>query len=465
MSDRKIWHLCRSTSGKPAGLRHLLYLLPLALAGCVLSGPVQDPDAGPTVTAAANRSPQQAELTAVPATAIPISTSTPPLIPSATEPPSSPTATDTPPLPTPSATNPPPEFPATTIQLELVIGGLERPTYLTHAYDNRLFVVEQAGVVRIIENGVLLEAPFLNIRDRVNALAFERGLLSAAFHPKYGQNGEFYVNYTDLEGATVVSRFQVRPDNPNEADPASEAILLTIVQPYANHNGGQLQFGPDGYLYVGMGDGGSAGDPQNNGQNPETLLGSLLRLDVDGADPYEVPADNPFLLSGAGLPEIWATGLRNPWRYSFDRDSGDLYIADVGQGAWEEINYQPAGSAGGQNYGWNVLEGTHCYIGGECQTAGMTMPVAEYSHIEGGCSVSGGYVYRGQRFPALGGNYFLGDYCSGTIWSLFHEASGSWLLSLVLDTELNISSFGEDVNGELYVLDHTGGAVYQVQTP
>jgi glucose/arabinose dehydrogenase len=447
----------------------LLYLLPLALAGCGLLGPAQEPAAAPetsaaaTVIASTGDSEQQAVPTAVSATAIPLPSSTPSPISPPTEPPSR-TATDTPPPPTPTATSPPPEFPASTIRLEPVVGGFERPTYLTHAYDNRLFVVEQAGVIRIIENGALLELPFLDIRDRVNAQAFERGLLSVAFHPDYGQNGQFYVNYTDLQGATVVSRYQVRPENRNAADPASEAILLRIVQPYANHNGGQLQFGPDGYLYVGMGDGGSAGDPQNNGQNPNTLLGSLLRIDVSGAEPYQLPPDNPFVLSGAGPGEIWATGLRNPWRFSFDRLTGDLYLADVGQGAWEEVNYQPAASMGGENYGWNVLEGTHCYASNECQRSGLTMPVAEYSHLEGGCSVTGGYVYRGRRFPSLNGNFLLGDYCSGIIWSLFHQADGTWLLNPLLDTEISISSFGEDVDGELYVLDHTGGFAYQIQS-
>jgi glucose/arabinose dehydrogenase len=444
-------------------------LLPLAVASCGLADSGQDPIEVPaTVTdfvAAPAESDvgQQVELTVEPATAIPLATSTSTPVPAILTPLPSPTELS--PTPAPTATSPPPEFPAAAIRLEPIVGGLERPTYLTHAYDTRLFVVEQAGLIRIVENGQLLASPFLDIHNRVSSTAFERGLLSLAFHPDYLQNGQLYVNYTDLQGATVVARYQVLPDNPNEVDPSSEAVVISIAQPFENHNGGQIQFGPDGYLYVAMGDGGSAGDPHNNGQDPNTLLGTLLRLDVDGAEPYEVPTDNPFLLDGSGLGEIWATGLRNPWRFSFDRFSGDLYVADVGQSAWEEINHQPAGAKGGQNYGWNQLEGTHCYLNSDCQTSGMTVPVAEYSHLEGGCSVTGGYVYRGRQFPLLNGNYFLGDYCSGIIWSLFAEADGKWLLNPLLDSDMNISSFGEDVNGELYVLDHRGGFIYQVQSP
>jgi glucose/arabinose dehydrogenase len=443
--------------------------MPLALAACGLAGGGQDPAVAPTATITPFTAPgesaseQPVDSTAVPATAIVLASNTPVPVPSPTNTPVAPTPTNIPPSATPTP-SPPPEFPAQAIRLDHIVGGLVQPTYLTHAQDTRLFVVEQAGVVRIVDDGQLLADPYLDIRDRVNSAAFERGLLSIAFHPDYQQNGRVYVNYTDLQGATVVSRFQVYPDNPNVADPSSEAIVIRIEQPYANHNGGQLQFGPDGYLYIGMGDGGSAGDPQNNGQNPSTLLGTLLRIDVDGAEPYETPPDNPFLLSGGGREEIWAIGLRNPWRFSFDRNNSDLYVADVGQSTWEEINYQAAGSMGGQNYGWNSLEGAHCYLINGCQTAGMTMPVAEYSHVEGGCSVTGGYVYRGQRFPGLNGNYLLGDYCSGIIWSLFPQDDRNWLLNPLLDSDIRISSFGEDAYGELYVLDH-GGNVYQIQSP
>jgi glucose/arabinose dehydrogenase len=335
----------------------------------------------------------------------------------------------------------------------IVNGGLTRPVYLTHAGDERLFVLEQRGLIRIIENGQLLAQPFLDIEARVGDTSNEQGLLSVAFAPAYSSNGRFFVNYTNNNGDTVISRFQVSSD-PNTADPDSELILLTIPQPFGNHNGGQLQFGPDGYLYIGMGDGGSQGDPQDNGQNPNTLLGGILRLDVN-QEPYGSPANNPFANQTA-RSEMWAIGLRNPWRFSFDRLTGDLFIADVGQNTWEEINFQPANSSGGENYGWNILEGNHCYQGSNCATDGLQAPIFEYDH-NFGCSITGGYVYRGQQFPELSGNYFVADYCTGIIWSLFHEANGTWTNREVLRSNLVVSSFGEDVQGELYVIDHNGG--------
>jgi glucose/arabinose dehydrogenase len=351
----------------------------------------------------------------------------------------------------------------TTITLSpIVLNGLNQPLYLTHAGDDRLFVVEKEGAIRIIQNGRLLDEPFLDISDRVNAEASERGLLSLAFHPNYGQNGRFFVNYTNLAGDTAVSAFQATAD-PNRADPAGEELLLTIAQPFPNHNGGQLQFGPDGYLYIGMGDGGSGGDPEGHGQNPATLLGALLRLDVDQpaeSAAYGIPADNPFVGDSRKRPEIWAIGLRNPWRFSFDRATGDLLIGDVGQNRWEEVSFLAAGTPGGANFGWNVMEGAHCYDRNSCDQSGLVLPVYDYEHERGRCSITGGYVYRGSQFPALAGNYFFGDYCSGEIWSMT-AGNGRWSANLVLATASTIVSFGEDAQGELYVVDINGG-IYQI---
>lgn len=349
----------------------------------------------------------------------------------------------------------------------LITSGLDTPVYLTHAGDDRLFIVEKGGVVRIFQDGVLQAAPFLDIRDRVDAGGSEQGLLSLAFHPDYGEvaavgNGRFFVNYTNKDGDTVISRFQVTADA-NVADAASETILLTIPQPFSNHNGGLVKFGPDGYLYVGMGDGGAAADPQGNGQNPQTLLGAMLRLDVNSSSAdanYGVPADNPFV-SSDGRNEIWATGVRNPWRFSFDRQTGDLFIADVGQNAWEEVSFQPADSAGGENYGWDILEATHCFGDNNCDSSGTVLPIHEYQHENGRCSITGGYVYRGQQFPALVGNYFFGDYCTGEMWALTPDSDGGWAAHFLLDTEARLASFGEDAQGELYVVDMLGG-VYRV---
>jgi len=351
----------------------------------------------------------------------------------------------------------------TSITLDLVISGFERPTFLTHAGDDRLFVTEQSGRIWIVFNGQKSSEPFLDIRQRIGSDELEQGLLSMAFHPDYSTNGMFYVNYTDRAGDTVVSSFQLSLGDPNMADASSETILMTVNQPYANHNGGQINFGPDGYLYIGLGDGGSAGDPGNNGQNPATLLGSLLRIDVDGSVPYGIPEDNPYVGDRSARDEAWAIGLRNPWRFSFDRMNGDLYIADVGQNQWEEINYQLSLVPGGSNYGWRVLEATHCYASEPCDSSGFAMPIAEYSHTEGGCSVTGGYVYRGQTYPALRDNYFFADYCSGLIWSLFELDDGSWQRSQVAQIRASISSFGEDSDGEIYILDQIDGAIYQIQ--
>lgn len=346
----------------------------------------------------------------------------------------------------------------------IVTSGLSQPLYLTHAGDDRLFVVEKGGTIRIIRAGVLAAEPFLNISDRVNSGASERGLLGLAFHPGYGENGRFFVNYTGQSGNTVISAFQTSAD-PDRADPDSELILLTIPQPYPNHNGGLLKFGPDGYLYVGMGDGGAAGDPHNHGQNGATLLGAMLRLDVDaqgnGAN-YAIPADNPFITEGSTRNEIWANGLRNPWRFSFDRLTGDLYIADVGQNRLEEISFLAAGTPGGANFGWNVMEGSECYGRGGCDPAGLVLPLYEYANASGRCSITGGYVYRGEQFPALRGGYFFGDYCSGEVWRLVGTAVDTVEVTRVAQTNARIASFGEDAQGELYIIDISGG-VYQIQ--
>lgn len=396
-------------------------------------------------------------------------TSTAPPEPTATEAEAS--ATSEPATATAAATATPTEEPApagepaTTISLAPVVQGFDSPTFVGHAGDERLFVVEQQGRIRIAANGQILAEPFLDIRDQVGSSANEQGLLSVAFHPQYAANGAFFVNYTDRNGDTVISRFQVS-DDPNRADPASETVLLHIDQPYGNHNGGQLQFGPDGYLYVGMGDGGSGGDPQGHGQNPQTLLGGLLRLDVDfagdGAN-YGIPPDNPYVGSEAGRNEIWAIGLRNPWRFSFDRQTGDLWVADVGQNQYEEINYVPAGQGAGLNYGWNWMEGLHCFRDG-CDPGAFYAPIHEYDHGAGECSVTGGYVYRGAAFPPMTGNYVYGDYCSGRIWSLFRLEDGSWTNQEVGRAPGSLTTFGEGFDGELY-LTTRDGALYRIEFP
>jgi len=315
-----------------------------------------------------------------------------------------------------------------------------------------------------------LPTPFLDIRSLVALSGSERGLLSVAFHPQFKTNGVFFVDFTRASntasevGDTVIARYKVSPPDADVASPASGESLLVINQPQSNHNGGLVKFGPDGQLYIGMGDGGSRGDtgaghaPQGNGQSLATLLGKILRIGVGATGPYTIPAGNPNLGAGA-RPEIWAYGLRNPWRFSFDRATGDLYIGDVGQDAWEEIDYQAAGFAGGANYGWPVWEATHRFRSG-LAPAGDVKPIAEYPHSNGQCSVTGGYVYRGASIPALSGFYLFGDYCTGRIWTLV-RFDGQWRLSEVRDTAYQISSFGEDDSGELYVVD-LNGAVYRI---
>jgi glucose/arabinose dehydrogenase len=359
-----------------------------------------------------------------------------------------------------------PAFPPA-ISLEPVLAGFELPVFVTHAGEepsgaSRLFIVEKAGRIQLVESGSVQPTPFLDITDRVGSQRNEQGLLSVAFPPDFAASGLFYVNYTDRRGDTVVARYQLMSENPRQADPSREQKILQIEQPAANHNGGQLQFGPDGYLYIGTGDGGQAGDPWGNAQNPDELLGKMLRIDVTGTDSYQVPSDNPTLNQPGVRPEIWATGLRNPWRFSFDRATGDLYIADVGQNLYEEVNFQPAGSSGGENYGWDVMEASNCFEPPTgCDSDGLVMPVTEYDHGQG-CSITGGYVYRGTLYPRMAGVYFFGDFCSGNIWGLRQEASGKWEMALLLDTDLNISSLGEDSDGEIYVVSYSDGSIYHL---
>jgi len=345
-----------------------------------------------------------------------------------------------------------------TLGFEPVASGLHSPDGVTHAGDGsgRLFILEQTGRILIHDGSRVLPSPFLDVSALVSCCG-ERGLLGLAFHPDYVTNGLFYVDYTNTAGDTVIARYHVSADA-NVADPSSAQILLTIPQPFANHNGGQLAFGPDGFLYIGMGDGGSGGDPGNRAQNLGELLGKILRIDVNGAVPYAIPATNPFRSTPGARPEIWAYGLRNPWRFSFDRQKGDLFIADVGQDKWEEVDFQPATSAGGENYGWRLMEGTHCYNPSSgCNDGTLTLPILEYGHLPDNCSITGGYRYRGGRFPQLFGRYFYGDYCSGRIWNGI-QGGQTWSSTQLIDTALRITSFGEDEGGELYVVHYGFGS-------
>ena len=437
----------------------LLLVLILTLTAC------QGEAASETIIVATEKaSPTIAPTAPIVATSTEESTPEPTAVPATAEPSAEPTFTPTA-TPSPTPTNTPiPAAPVDSISLVPVVeGAFIRPVYLTHAYDERLFIVEQGGVVHILEDGHLLQEPFLDLQDRVGSSQLEQGLLSIAFHPDYQQNGRFFAYYTDSAGTTHISSFTVSDDDPDRADASSEIILLSVDQPFPNHNGGQLKFGPDGYLYAGFGDGGSANDPLVNGQDPSTLLGSLLRLDVDHSPGiYAIPASNPFINDDDRRNEIWAWGLRNPWRFSFDKLTGDLFIADVGQNLWEEVHFQPASSQGGENYGWNILEASHCFMTSICDKSGLELPIFEYNHQEG-CSITGGYMYRGHEFLSLYGNYLVADFCSGNFWRLFPETEDFWSSAKVLDSDYVISSFGEDVNGELYVLVHDGGSLFRVQ--
>jgi len=362
----------------------------------------------------------------------------------------------------------------TAITATRVANGLTKPLYVTapRLDTARVFIVEQRGLIKILTGGSVLSTPFLDLSAKVlppppQTLGSEQGLLGLAFHPQYTANGRFFVDYTDTAGNTVVAEYRVSA-NPNVAA-TTETVLLRITQPFANHNGGHLAFGPDGYLYIASGDGGSGGDPQGNGQNLNTLLGKLLRIDVDRSPPYAIPPTNPFAGATPGRDEIWAYGLRNPWRNSFDRLTGDLYIADVGQNAYEEINFQPLGSRGGTNYGWNIVEGNgHCFSPSSgCNQAGLTKPVHEYSHAQG-CSVTGGYVYRGCTLPDLRGTYFYADFCTAFVRTFQigggvatnHQDRTAALESSGVSID-QVSSFGEDGRGELYITD-LGGEVFKI---
>ena len=351
------------------------------------------------------------------------------------------------------------------IRLVRVSNGLTNPVDIRSARDGsgRLFFVQQNGVVRLWRDGALAAAPFLDIRGKTRTNG-ECGLLGLAFPPAFRDKGWFYVNYTNPGcTASVVARYRVT-SVADVADASSEEILLTQSQPFQNHNGGSLAFGPDGFLYLGFGDGGSGGDPQNNGQNNATFLGKLLRIDTEsGRAPYAVPPSNPFVGDARYKPEIWATGLRNPWRFSFDRETGDLWIGDVGQNRAEEIDFQPASSKGGENYGWRLMEGLSCFDPSQnCNRAGLTLPVHEYTRGQGDVSVTGGYVYRGARWPSLRGTYIYADYATGRIWGLRREGP-LFNNRLLFDSSLAISTFGEDEAGEAYVADHGSGEIFRIE--
>jgi glucose/arabinose dehydrogenase len=355
---------------------------------------------------------------------------------------------------------PPGEF-----KLELIAQGLIKPLYLTSPVnDPRLFIVQQGGQILLFEGGAVKATPFLDVSARIKSTGTEQGLLSVAFHPDFAANGKFYIDYTDTNGDTVISQFLVSAD-PNLADPNSELIILTQEQPFENHNGGLLKFGPDGFLYIGLGDGGSANDPQRNGQNLNSLLGKILRIDVDGGVPFAIPANNPFANQVNARGEIWHFGLRNPWRFSFDRQTGNLYIGDVGQNNFEEIDFM-IGGVGGLNWGWSAMEGSgHCVNDASCNALGISIPITEYPHRDG-CSVTGGYVYRGALIPALQGKYLYSDFCQGFIRALTVEGG-----ALVSEEDItakfgirdagNVASFGEDASGELYIID-LKGAVFKI---
>jgi glucose/arabinose dehydrogenase len=339
------------------------------------------------------------------------------------------------------------------IELEPVAEGLERPTLVTSADDGtgRLFVLEQPGRVRVIQDGQLVEEPYLDLTDRIEA-GGERGLLGLAFSPDFADTGHLYVSYTDTEGTSKLVRHKVQ--DPSEGEPSPQGTeLLSVEQPYGNHNGGHVAFGPDGYLYYGLGDGGSGGDPEGNGQEPGTLLGSMLRLDVSG-EQARAPEDNPFVGTDEGHDLVWAYGLRNPWRFTFDPATGDLFIGDVGQDSYEEVSHQPAASTGGENYGWNRWEANQTYEGDPARE-GYAFPILEYAIEEGRCAVTGGYVYRGEAIPDLEGFYLYADFCQGTVWAAQNTTDG-WRSDVVLETDHQVPSFGVDEAGELAIVTHDG---------
>jgi glucose/arabinose dehydrogenase len=359
---------------------------------------------------------------------------------------------------------PPPALPALpAVILAPFVGGLSFPVGLESPPDGtpRMFVVEQAGTIKIIQSGALLPTPFLDISARVVSVG-EQGLLGLAFHPDFATNGRFFVYYTrGVSPAFEIVISEFKSLSANVGDPNSERELLTVPHPtFANHNGGQIAFGPDGFLYIGVGDGGSGGDPNGNGQNTQTRLGKMLRIDVTPLVGYAIPADNPFA-AGGGLPEIWAYGLRNPWRFSFDQPTGRLFCADVGQSTFEEVNLVTRGG----NFGWNKMEGTICYPPGtaSCDTAGLSLPITEYGHdAAGGSAVIGGFVYRGTAIPGLVGTYLFGDFSSGNVWGLRQDAQGAWQRTLMFTHSLAISAFGRDAAAELYLVDYGNGEILRI---
>jgi glucose/arabinose dehydrogenase len=363
------------------------------------------------------------------------------------------------------ATDPRPPTGTAPVGLVEVASGLTFPVYLTAPAGDvaRLFIVEKGGAIRIVKDGTLLPTPFLDLTGRVSTGA-EQGLFALAFDPDYAGNGRFVVHYTDVGGNTIVSRFLVLGDDPDRADPGSETVLLAVDQPFPNHNGGQILFGPDGMLYVGLGDGGSEGDPGGRGQSLTDLLGDILRIDVRAGTGYTVPPDNPFVGRTDARPELWSVGLRNPWRFTFDPATGDLYVADVGQNAWEEVDVATAaeGAGRGANFGWSEMEGRHCYPDPGCDPSQFALPVLEYSHANG-CSITGGFVYRGAAIPVLQGHYFYADYCEGWVRS-FRLQDGQAVEPQQWPTLAPggaITSFGQDAAGELYVLS-AGGRVFRI---
>ena len=368
------------------------------------------------------------------------------------------------PLPSPASCEAAPVSGTPQLTAVRVASGLQSPLDVQAVPGDRtrLFVVEQAGRIRILRAGAVVATPFLDIASRISS-GGERGLLGLAFHPGYAQNGRLFVNYTDPAGHTHIAEFHAAP-GADTADPASERLILLVTQPFPNHNGGGLAFGNDGMLYIGLGDGGSGGDPLGNGQSLLTHLGKMLRIDVDRGSPFAIPPDNPFVGNAAALPAIWAYGLRNPWRFGFDRATGDLYIGDVGQDRREEVDVGLAARHGGENYGWSIMEGSRCFRSG-CPTAGLTLPVLDYGRSDG-CSITGGVVYRGCRMPGYQGTYFYGDYCTAMIRS-FRLVNGQvldqrdWTAALGRGIS-SISSFGVDADGEVHIVDYAG-AVYRIQ--
>lgn len=355
------------------------------------------------------------------------------------------------------------------ISLVPFASGLDQPVAIVSAGDSRLFVVEKPGRIQILDStGQLLSSPFLDISLQVLDNRTERGLLGLAFHPSYEQNGIFYVNYIFGDGRTRVSKYQRGINDPNRADSTSEEVLLEVSQPFANHNAGDIAFGPDGYLYITFGDGGSGGDPGNRAQNMKTYLGKILRINVDAPTSYLIPPDNPFINDTSALDEIWSSGWRNPWRLSFDKQTGDMWVADVGQNKYEEISVEWAGSAGGQNYGWRCIEGNSPFNGTGCGTANLYTPPL-HTYLQGfntGKSVTGGYVYRGDTYVPLQGHYIFGDYESGNIWTLVPTSAGQY--NLVTHGKLlgvqEVSTFGQDARGELYVAAYDEGNIYQISS-